>query len=170
MASKRLFKKRKEKRTKPVQLASSHLKSSQQESSHSDSKPNVSGTLPGESCKVQNLTSISQDRRSTNLSRRKSSKSATTTATTCLCLCLCLRYNLCLAQSVVGPAAQATVAYAWPKLQELGYGILPSTAGVFSYAIGSRKLSANEQLFCWCSNRSNFMTLKQLKLYHAFVL
>ena len=31
------------------------------------------------------------------------------------------------------------------KLQELVYDILPSTTAVFSYAIGSRKLSANEQ-------------------------
>ena len=34
-----------------------------------------------------------------------------------------------------------------PKLQALVYDILPSTAAVFSYAIGSRKLSANEQFF-----------------------
>ena len=40
-----------------------------------------------------------------------------------------------------------------PKLQALVYDILPSTAAVFSYAIGSRKLSANEQFFCWCSKR-----------------
>ena len=33
------------------------------------------------------------------------------------------------------------------KLQALVYDILPSTTGVFSYAIGSRKLSANEQFF-----------------------
>ena len=33
-----------------------------------------------------------------------------------------------------------------PKLQALVYDILPSTTAVFSYAIGSRKLSANEQL------------------------
>ena len=33
------------------------------------------------------------------------------------------------------------------KLQALVYDILPSTTAVFSYAIGSRKLSANEQLF-----------------------
>ena len=32
-----------------------------------------------------------------------------------------------------------------PKLQTLVYDILPSTTAVFSYAIGSRKLSANEQ-------------------------
>ena len=34
-----------------------------------------------------------------------------------------------------------------PKLQALVYDILPSTTAVFSYAIGPRKLSANEQ-FC----------------------
>ena len=34
------------------------------------------------------------------------------------------------------------------KLQALVYDILPSTTAVFSYAIGSRKLSANEQFFC----------------------
>ena len=33
------------------------------------------------------------------------------------------------------------------KLQALVYNILPSTTAVFSYAIGSRKLSANEQCF-----------------------
>ena len=34
-----------------------------------------------------------------------------------------------------------------PKLQALGYDMLPSTTAVFSYTIGSRKLSANEQFF-----------------------
>ena len=48
-----------------------------------------------------------------------------------------------------------TVRY---KLQALVYDILPSTTAVFSYAIGSRKLSANEQFFCWCSNSSKFVT------------
>ena len=43
-------------------------------------------------------------------------------------------------------------------LSTLIYDILPSTTAVFSYAIGSRKLSANEQFFCWCSNSSNFVT------------
>ena len=33
------------------------------------------------------------------------------------------------------------------KLQALVYDILPSTTAVFSYGIGSRKLSANEQFF-----------------------
>ena len=46
-----------------------------------------------------------------------------------------------------------------PKLQALVYAdILPSTTAVFSYAIGSIKLSANEQFFCWCSNSSMFVT------------
>ena len=44
------------------------------------------------------------------------------------------------------------------KLQALVYDILPSTTAVFSYAIGSRKLSANEQFFCWCSNSNRFVT------------
>ena len=34
-----------------------------------------------------------------------------------------------------------------PKLQALVYDILRSTSAVFSYAIGSIKLSANEQFF-----------------------
>ena len=34
-----------------------------------------------------------------------------------------------------------------PKLQAPVYDILPSATAVFSYAIGSRKLSANEQFF-----------------------
>ena len=33
------------------------------------------------------------------------------------------------------------------NLQALVYDILPSTTAVFSYAIGPRKLPANEQLF-----------------------
>ena len=44
------------------------------------------------------------------------------------------------------------------KLQALVYDILPSTTAVFSYAIGSRKLSANEQFFSWCSDSSKFVT------------
>ena len=45
-----------------------------------------------------------------------------------------------------------------PKLQALVYDILPSTTAVLSYAIGSRKLSANEQFFCWSSNSTKFVT------------
>ena len=35
---------------------------------------------------------------------------------------------------------------------------ITSTTAVFSYAIGSIKLSANEQFFCWCWNSSKFVT------------
>ena len=45
-----------------------------------------------------------------------------------------------------------------PKLQSLVYDIPPSTTAVFSYALGSRKLSANEQFFGWCSNSGMFLT------------
>ena len=49
------------------------------------------------------------------------------------------------------PAVQAGVGslflYLPVKLQALVYDILPSATAVFSYAIGSRKLSANKQFF-----------------------
>ena len=54
-----------------------------------------------------------------------------------------------------GPPAVVTAV---AKLQALVYDILPSTTAVFTYAIGSRKLSANEQFFCWCANSSKFVT------------
>ena len=44
------------------------------------------------------------------------------------------------------PQRSATEIYV-PKPQALVYDILPSTTAVFSHAIGSRKLSANEQFF-----------------------
>ena len=49
-----------------------------------------------------------------------------------------------------GPCSRVSLLVAVlevPKLQALVYDILPSTTAVFSYAIGSRKLSANEQFF-----------------------
>ena len=50
------------------------------------------------------------------------------------------------------------------KLQALVYDILPLTTAVFSYAIGSRKLSAsNEQFFV------GVVSLLQLRLYQTFV-
>jgi len=41
----------------------------------------------------------------------------------------------------------ASTVLSVPTLQALVYDILPLTAAVFSYAIGPRKLSANEQFF-----------------------
>ena len=54
------------------------------------------------------------------------------------------------------------------KLQALVYNTLPSTTAVFSYAIGSRKLSANEQFFCWSSNSSKFVTNNSNYIRHLF--
>ena len=56
------------------------------------------------------------------------------------------------------------------KLQALVYNILPSTTAVFSYAIGSRKLSANEQFFCWCSNSTKFVTNNSNKTRHIIYI
>ena len=61
------------------------------------------------------------------------------------------------------------LGYVLPTLQTPVYDILPSTTAVFSYTIGSRKRSANEQFFCcffffffffffWCSNSSKIVT------------
>ena len=47
------------------------------------------------------------------------------------------------------------------KLQALVYDILPSTTAVFSYAIGSRKLSANEQVFFLCVCAQTVVSLLQ---------
>ena len=47
-----------------------------------------------------------------------------------------------------------------PKLQALVYDILPSTTAVFSYAVGSRKLSANEDFFV---GAQTVVSYKQLK-------
>ena len=44
-------------------------------------------------------------------------------------------------------SASTTTETQAPKHQALVYDILPSTTAVFSYAIGPRQLSANEQLF-----------------------
>ena len=48
-----------------------------------------------------------------------------------------------------------------PKLQALDYDILPSTTAVFSYTIGSRKLSANEQLFVGAVGAQTVVSLLQ---------
>ena len=47
------------------------------------------------------------------------------------------------------------------KLQALVYDILPSTTAVFSYAIGSRNLSANEQFFVVVVDAQTVVSLLQ---------
>ena len=49
------------------------------------------------------------------------------------------------------------------KLQALIYNILPSTTAVFSYAIGSRKLSANEQFFVGAQTVASLLQTTQIK-------
>ena len=54
------------------------------------------------------------------------------------------------------------------SVQALVYDILPSTTAVFSYVIGSRKLSANEQFFVGVStNSSKFVTNNSNKTRHV---
>ena len=54
------------------------------------------------------------------------------------------------------------------KLQALVSDILPSTTAVFSYAIGPRKLSANEQYFVGVQTVVSL--LQKTQIYQTFVL
>ena len=89
----------------------------------------------------------------------------------CQCVCVCVWQCVCgwvgaciyacwTTSSMAGSRPQQSMCVPAPtqpqicftyrlslKLQALVYDILPSTTAVFSYAIGSRKLSANEQFF-----------------------
>ena len=49
------------------------------------------------------------------------------------------------------------------KLQALVYDIFPSTTAVFSYVIGSRKLSANEQFFVGAQTVVSLLQTTQIK-------
>ena len=55
------------------------------------------------------------------------------------------------------------------KLQALVYNILPSTTAVFSYAIGSRKLSANEQFFVGAQTVVSLLQTTQIKQGVSFI-
>ena len=55
------------------------------------------------------------------------------------------------------------------KLQALVYDILPSTTAVFSYAIGSRKLSANEQFFVGALTVASLLQTTQTKEGVSFI-
>ena len=54
-------------------------------------------------------------------------------------------------------------------LQALVYDILPSTVAVFSYAIGSRKLSANEQFFVGVQTVVSLLQITQIKQGVSFI-
>ena len=55
------------------------------------------------------------------------------------------------------------------KLQALVYDILPSSTAVFSYAIGSRKLSANEQFFVGAQTMVSLLQTTQIKQGVSFI-
>ena len=55
------------------------------------------------------------------------------------------------------------------KLQALVYDILPSTTAVFSYAIGSRNLSANEQFFVGAQTVVSLLQTTQIKQAVPFI-
>ena len=55
------------------------------------------------------------------------------------------------------------------KLQALVYDILPSTTAVFSYAIGSRKLSANEQFWVGAQTVVSLLQTTQIKQGVSFI-
>ena len=57
----------------------------------------------------------------------------------------------------------------WLKLQALVYDILPSTTAVFSYAIGSRKRSANEQFFVGAEIVVSLLQTTQIKQDVSFI-
>ena len=54
-------------------------------------------------------------------------------------------------------------------LQALVYDILPSTTAVFSYAIGSRKLLANEQFFVGAQTVVSVLQTTQIKQGVSFI-
>ena len=72
---------------------------------------------------------------------------------------------MCLGQSsflgtrcgLVGKRGGGVWVRVCTKLQALVYDVLPSTTAVFSYAIGSRKLSVNEQFFLFVLKRYRFV-------------
>ena len=55
------------------------------------------------------------------------------------------------------------------KLQALVYDILPSTTAVFSYATGSRKLSAYEQFFVVAQTVVSLLQTTQIKQGVSFI-
>ena len=55
------------------------------------------------------------------------------------------------------------------KLHALVYDILPSTTAVFSYAIGSRKLSANEQFFVGAQTVVSVLQTTKIKQGVSFI-
>ena len=55
------------------------------------------------------------------------------------------------------------------KLQALVYNVLPSTTAIFSYAIGSRKLSANKQFFVGAQTVVSLLQATQIEQGVSFI-
>ena len=85
------------------------------------------------------------------------------TSVTCLSACM----------FVQGPPSltslEQTIVSDEPKLQALVYDILPSTTAVFSYTIGSRKLSANDQFFVGAQTVVSLLQTTQIKQGVSFI-
>ena len=64
---------------------------------------------------------------------------------------------------------EVTWCMAASKLQALVYDILSSTTAVFSYAIGSRKLSAKEQFFVGAQTVVSLLQTAQIKQGVSFI-
>ena len=58
---------------------------------------------------------------------------------------------------------------AFVKLQALVYDILPSTTAVFSYTIGSRKMSSNEQFFVGARTVVSLLQTNEIKQSVSFI-
>ena len=67
------------------------------------------------------------------------------------------------------PPTTTTTTTHTHKLQALVYDILPSTTAVFSYAIGSRKLSAKEQFFAGAQTVVSLLQTTQIKQGVSFI-
>ena len=63
----------------------------------------------------------------------------------------------------------ASTVISVPALQALVYDILPSTTAVFSYAIGSRKLSANELFFVGAQTVVSLLQTTQIEQGVSFI-
>ena len=72
------------------------------------------------------------------------------------CICKTMQHDL---EKVTGSC----------KLQTLVYDILPSTTAIFSYAIGSRKLSANEQFFVGAQTVVSLLQTTQIEQGVSFI-
>ena len=80
----------------------------------------------------------------------------------------CASWTLFMVNSCPAPLSSSRDRHCH-KLQALVYDILPSTTAVFSYAIGSRKQSANEQSFVGAQTVVSLLQTTQIKQGVSFI-